>query len=98
MRHLPLSIAIVTTAMWLAGCASAHRMHAPDGQARYVINCSGAYSSWPMCHQKAALLCGGNGYDVHGKADGTEPVVVGDDRYGLYGSYVHRRSIVVACR
>jgi type 1 fimbria pilin len=62
-----LSIGAVA-ALWLSGCATADKIHTPDGRTGYSISCNGTVQDWGSCYEKAGDICGSRGYDVLDKS------------------------------
>ncbi len=57
---------LMLCAFLLSGCGSAasQGIHLADGSPAFHITCSGAFSGINSCFEKAAYLCGNNGYTV----------------------------------
>ena len=81
----------------LAGCATAKKIYTSEGQEGYSINCSGTAMTWGVCYEKAGQLCGEKGYIVLEKM-GDQGSVLSGSQFGLYGSSVIYRSLVIKCK
>lgn len=80
----------------LAACATAKRTYTADGQPGYDVNCSGTALNWGMCYEKAGDLCKKRGYKVLQKS-GDEGASVAGTQYGVFGSSIINRSMIVQC-
>ena len=85
----------------MSGCVHVSETYSSDGQMAYTLDCSGAISNWGMCYQKAGEICSGWGYDVLEKDSEigyANSSVFTDEVATSYGSTLHYRTMVIACR
>ena len=64
--HLLLVIA-------LAGCSATQGEHARDDAGRFALHCNQSSLRWNTCYEKAARLCGENGYRIVSEDGGEMP-------------------------
>jgi hypothetical protein len=81
--------AAVLTLLFLAGCATEHKVYGPDGREDHAISCDGAVLSWASCLDKAGEICGAKGYDVIDKGEETRTLV---------GAPAVYRHMMIACK
>ena len=95
MMRSVLCLAVFLVA--LSGCATSSKTHTPDGKVGHSITCSGTALTWGSCYEKAGAICGANGYVI--LAGGAEQgAVVSGSQYGMFGSSVMSRSMLVQCK
>jgi len=93
MRSLVL-LFIVT---FVAGCAVSSQTYLPSGEQGYSIDCSGTALTWGKCYEKAGEICGSKGYDIIYQSD-QGGAAVAANQYGLYGSSLMKRSMLIKCK
>jgi uncharacterized protein YceK len=81
----------------LSGCATVTKTYASDGKEGYSITCSGSNNNWGTCYEKAGEVCGSRGYEVLEKS-GDQGAMISGSQFGVYGSSVFNRSMIVKCR
>lgn len=94
---MKLSLALLSVALILNGCAAASKTYTPDGREGFSIDCSGSALNWGKCLEKAGSLCGARGYEVLERS-GDEGSVVGGGQYSLYGGSVITRTMLIVCK
>lgn len=88
---------IAIACLTLAACTSASKTHTPDGKVGHSINCSGNFTSWGGCYEKAGALCGAKGYTV--LAGGTEHgAAVGGTQGSFFGGTTATRNMLINCK
>lgn len=97
MRSLILLAVSAGAFFWLSGCATADKIHTPDGRVGYSISCNGAALDWGSCYKKAGEICGVRGYDVISQS-GDKGSTYSSNQFGAYGGSVIYRSLVIACK
>ena len=80
--------------IFLGGCATAKKTYTSDGKEGYSITCSGSALNWGMCYEKAGEICGSKGYEVLEKS-GDQGAMVSGNQFGLYGSSVINRNMII---
>lgn len=98
MRYVLLTVSLLMTTAWLAGCVSVHETQSASGQSQYLITCSGKDASWKLCYSRARRICDAPGYEVLDRSTDKKTVVVDDSSYGLYTSQMQHRELTVACK
>ncbi len=81
----------------LTGCATASRTYTSGGEEGYNINCSGNARNWGMCYEKAGDICGSRGFVVLERS-GDQGSAFSGNQFGLYGSSVTTRSMIISCK
>lgn len=64
MAVLRVCAYIVSSIIFLTGCATTSSMYLPDGSKGYSISCDGALVGMDVCYKKASDICGPAGYEI----------------------------------
>ena len=91
-----ISIAAVVTLL-LVGCADSEPTFTSSGQRGHSIDCSGEFSTWGDCYEKAGELCRARGYRVLEKMGDKESNVFADKNI-LSGTSTNTRSLIIQCK
>lgn len=67
--YAPLLLAAV-----LVGCGATSSNFAPDGSGNFTVHCNQSSLRWNECYDRAARLCGENGYQIVSEDDSAMPV------------------------
>ena len=67
--YAPLLLAAV-----LVGCSATSSNYTPDGSGTFTVHCNQSSLRWNECYDRAARLCGENGYQIVGEDDSAMPV------------------------
>lgn len=67
--YAPLLLAAV-----LGGCGATPSKPAPDGSGAFTVHCNQSTLRWNECYDRAARLCGENGYQIVSEDDSAMPV------------------------
>jgi hypothetical protein len=96
IRSLVFVVSLVSI---LGGCirVTDTPIFTPSGKQGFTIDCSGQFSTWSKCYEKAGELCGATGYNIIEKT-GDQASSVSGTEYGVYGSQSATRTLVIACK
>jgi len=84
-------------AFLVVGCADSEPTFTSSGQKGHSIDCSGEFSTWGECYEKAGELCGARGYRVLEKmGDKESNIFAGKDI--LSGTSTNTRSLIIQCK
>lgn len=92
-----MRLALIGSALLIAGCATSTTTYLPDGSRGHSIVCSGAALSWAQCDEKAGALCKAAGYDIISKSSDAQSSISGT-QFGLFGSTSQSRSMLIKCK
>lgn len=87
MLAVPLAIVV------LSGCGSSRSQVTRDDTGAFVIHCDQSDLRWNACYDKAARLCGPNGYQIVSGPEGGAPTATTN----IYEVPVIGDRIVVRC-
>ena len=86
-------IVYLASALVLAGCGSASDKHTPDDSGSFTVHCDKSTLRWNSCYEKAARLCGENGYQIVSENDNAMPAATTN----IYEVPVIGGSMVIRC-
>ena len=86
-------IVYLASALVLAGCGSASDKYTPDGSGSFTVHCDKSSLRWNSCYEKAARLCGENGYQIVSENDNAMPAATTN----IYEVPVIGGSMVIRC-
>lgn len=90
------SLATIVTLL-LVGCADSQPVFTSNGKKGHSIDCSGEFSTWGDCYEKASEICKARGYRVLEKmGDKESSITAGKD--GLFSSTTHTRNLIIQCK
>lgn len=84
----PLLLAVVLT-----GCGGSSNEYTRDDSGAFVLHCDQSELRWNACYDKAARLCGENGYQIVSEPDGGMPKATTN----IYEVPVIGDSMVIRC-
>lgn len=58
------TVLLLSFALLLAGCVTAHPTYLPDGSMGHSISCGGTAQTMASCYEKAGEICGASGFTV----------------------------------
>lgn len=93
MKQIVISIFVIA----LSGCATSKQTFAPDGKSAHSIDCSGEFTNWSGCYEKAGELCKEKGYEIiTGNAENYQSVTITKDL--ALGESNTNRNLLIKCK
>ncbi len=77
----------------LVGCSATSSKDTPDDSGSFTVHCNKSSLRWNACYNKAARLCGENGYQIVSEDDSTMPTTT----TSIYEVPVIGGSMVIRC-
>jgi hypothetical protein len=77
----------------LTGCGGSSKEYTRDESGAFVLYCDQSELRWNACYEKAARLCGENGYQIVSEPDGGAPTATTN----IYEVPVIGDSMVIRC-
>ena len=88
----PLLLALALN-LALAGCGGSSNEYTRDDSGAFVLYCDQSDLRWNACYDKAARLCGENGYQIVSEPEGGTPTAT----VNIYEVPVIGDSMVIRC-
>ena len=88
-----LLYASLLLAIVVAGCSPTSDKHTPDDSGNFTVHCNKSSLRWNECYDKAARLCGENGYQIVSEDDSAIPTATTN----IYEVPVIGGSMVIRC-
>lgn len=76
-----------------SACSATSDEYTPDEPGYFTVHCNQSSLRWNACYEKAATLCGENGYTIVSEDDSAMPATTTD----IYEVPVIGDSIVIRC-
>ena len=96
MPSTKLLLCLVSTAS-LFGCVTVNEMHLADGSIAHKISCNGRELSIETCFEKAAELCGANGFETVTREGRSTGRAIAKGSTDLNSGAFETRNILVRC-
>ena len=77
----------------LVGCSTTSNDHTLDGSGNFTVHCNKSSLRWNECYNKAARLCGENGYQIVSEDNSAVPTA----STNIYDVPVIGGSMVIRC-
>ena len=92
MTRRPVYAPLLLTAV-LVGCGAASSSDTLDGSGSFTVHCNKSSLRWNECYDRAARVCGENGYQIVSEDDSAMPTATTN----IYEVPVIGGSMVIRC-